>query len=61
MAGSILSTDLKEGQEVETLLGKKIKITLAGGAKVNGIAVKKADVKVSNGVIHQIAAVLNPA
>ena len=49
VAGSVLSGDLKEGQEVETLAGKKLKITLAGGAKVNGIKIKKADVKAANG------------
>ncbi len=60
VAGSVMSGDLKEGQEVETLAGKKLKITLAGGAKVNGIKIKKADVKAANGVIHSIDAVILP-
>ena len=54
VAGAVLSSDLKEGQVVETLGGKKVTITLAGGAKVNGIKIKKADVKAANGIIHAI-------
>ena len=46
--------------QVETVLGKKLKITLAGGAKVNGVKVKKVDIKVSNGVLHSIEGVLLP-
>ncbi len=45
-------------QEVTMLSGKKVKITLAGGAKVNGIAITKADIKATNGVIHAIKSVI---
>ena len=34
--------------------------SLAGGAKVNGIKIKKADVSATNGVIHVITGVLTP-
>jgi uncharacterized surface protein with fasciclin (FAS1) repeats len=55
-----MSTDLKEGQEVTTLNGQKLKISLAGGASVNGAKVTKADIKATNGIIHAINAVLVP-
>jgi len=58
VAGKYLSTDLTEGQELTTLSGKKLKISLAGGASVNGTAITKADIKVDNGVIHAVKAVL---
>ena len=56
--GAVLSTDLKEGMEVETLAGKKIKVSLAGGASISGAKVKKADVKAANGVIHAMKDVI---
>jgi uncharacterized surface protein with fasciclin (FAS1) repeats len=37
VAGAITSADLKEGQELTTLSGLKLKVSLAGGASVNGI------------------------
>ena len=60
IAGTVLSTDLSEGLEAETVLGQKVVISLKGGASVNGQKIKKADVKTSNGVIHAIGAVLIP-
>lgn len=60
ISGKVLSTDLKEGMEATTVNGQKLKFTLAGGAAVNGIKIKKANVNASNGVIHSIAAVLVP-
>ena len=42
------------------MLGKTLKISLAGGAKVNGVKVKKADINVANGVLHSIEGVLLP-
>ena len=58
--GSVMAEDLKEGQMVETLGGKKLKVTLAGGAKVNGVKVTKTNIKATNGVIHAVAGVLVP-
>ena len=55
-----MSTDLKEGAEVATVQGKTVKVTLAGGAKINGAKVKKADFPATNGVVHAIDAVLIP-
>lgn len=57
--GKVTSKDLSEGQEVETL-GKKVKVTLAGGAKVDGIKVVRADFPATNGVIHKMAEVILP-
>ena len=61
VAGTVLSGDLKDGQEVETIGGKKFKVTIAGGVpSVNGIKVTKKDIKVSNGIIHALSGVLVP-
>ena len=60
IAGQVMSTDLKEGMEAATVNGKPVKVTLAGGAKVNGAAVTAADIKTKNGVIHVIDAVILP-
>lgn len=56
--GAVTSDQLKEGMEVETLAGKKIKISLAGGASISGSKVKKADVKASNGIVHAVESVI---
>lgn len=58
VAGSVMSADLKEGQEVTMLSGKKFKVTLAGGAKINGATIKKVDIKATNGIIHAVTGVL---
>jgi uncharacterized surface protein with fasciclin (FAS1) repeats len=55
VAGKVTSADLSEGMEATTLGGGKLKFTLAGGAKVNGVKIKKADVSATNGVIHVIS------
>lgn len=60
IAGKVMSKDLTEGATPKTLNGKTVKVTLAGGAKINGIKVVKADFPATNGVIHRIAEVLLP-
>ena len=60
VAGKVMSSDLSEGLEAETVNGQKITITLDGGAKVNGANITKADIEAKNGVIHVIDAVLLP-
>ena len=47
-------------QELTTLGGGKLKVSLAGGASVNGIKVTKADIKTTNGVIHAVKSVIVP-
>ena len=73
--GATLSTDLKDGAEMETVEGEPIKVTLVPGVPatdnesarppsvaLNGkrASIVKPDQKASNGVIHQIDNVLIP-
>jgi len=56
------STLLENGQEVPTVNGGSLKITLVDGkVKVNNATVVQADVLVKNGVVHVIDSVLTPA
>lgn len=56
--GRVLSTQLTEGQTVTTLEGSTARITLAGGARINGARIVTPDVVTSNGVVHVIDGVL---
>ena len=59
--GNVMAADLKDGQEVTTIEGKKLKVSISGGTvTINGATVIKADVKSSNGVTHVIDKVLMP-
>ncbi|WP_242434640.1 fasciclin domain-containing protein [Hymenobacter amundsenii] len=59
--GSMMAADLTDGQELTTIEGKKLKVSVSGGTvTVNGASVLKADVKSSNGVTHVIDKVLLP-
>lgn len=55
-----MSTDLKEGMSAATVQGSSVTVSLAGGAKINGIKIRKADFPATNGVIHAIEGVLIP-
>jgi len=56
-----LSTDLSDGQEITTLNGAKVKITINNdGVFINNAKVTVADVVADNGVVHVIDAVLLP-
>lgn len=60
--GKVLSTDITDGMEVETLQGSKIKLTVKDGAvMVNDAKVVAVDIPATNGVIHVIDTVLMPA
>lgn len=62
IAGKVMSTDLKDGMEAETVNGGKVTITLKDKKVfVNGAEVVLADVATDNGVIHAINQVLMPA
>jgi transforming growth factor-beta-induced protein len=58
--GRILASDLEDGQIVTTAEGRPFRVTLSGGARVNGVNVIQTDVEATNGVIHIIDAVLIP-
>jgi transforming growth factor-beta-induced protein len=56
--GRILAADLTEGQTVTTVEGTTLRITLAGGARVNGARITATDIPATNGVVHLIDGVL---
>ncbi len=60
--GKVMSTDLSDGMEVETVNGATIMITVNddGTVQINDATVTTADIETSNGVIHVIDAVLIP-
>ena len=58
--GKVMSTDLSDGMEAETVNGAKVTITTANGAQVNGANVVMADVEASNGVVHVVDQVILP-
>ena len=56
-----MSSDLSDGQEITTLNGAKVKITInSEGVFVNDAKVTVADLVADNGVVHVINAVLLP-
>lgn len=62
--GKIMSADLQDGQEVETVPGERLTIKLGDSVEVEGVGssatVTQPDIEASNGVIHVIDAVLLP-
>jgi len=61
VAAEAKSTDLKNGEEIKTVEGKEVKVTLHGGhVKINKADVTTADVLATNGVVHIIDSVLVP-
>ena len=59
--GRVLSTDITDGMEVETLQGGKLKFTVKGDeVMVNGAKIVAVDIPASNGVIHVIDTVITP-
>ena len=60
VAGKVLSTDLQNGMEAETLGGQKIAIDLTDGVRINESSVTAADLEAGNGVVHVIDTVLVP-
>jgi len=60
--GKTVAKDLKNDEELTTLEGDKVKVSIAGhDVKVGAAAVVKADIMAIDGVIHEIDAVLVPA
>ena len=61
VSGAHLAADLKDGAELTTVQGEKLKVTVNGGkVTVGGANVTAADVAASNGVVHLIDKVLLP-
>jgi len=62
VSGKFLSSDLTNGENVTTLEGANLKVTLAGGkVMINDATVETPNVNASNGVVHIIDMVLIPA
>jgi uncharacterized surface protein with fasciclin (FAS1) repeats len=60
-SGEVLSTDLKNGEQITTLEGQSVNVTIDGtSVKVNDASVTQANVLATNGVVHIIDAVLLP-
>ena len=60
ISGEVMSGDLKDGQEANTVQGESVTIDLKNGVKINNASVAMADVKASNGVVHVIDQVILP-
>ena len=61
VAGTVKAADLKDGQELTTLQGEKIKVSIKDGkVYVGGAEVTNPDVAVNNGVVHITNKVLVP-
>ncbi|MCL3881882.1 fasciclin domain-containing protein [Marivita sp. GX14005] len=58
--GKVMSGDLSDGMEAETVQGSTVTIDLGDGVMVNDANVTTADIETSNGVIHVIDKVIMP-
>ena len=63
VAGDVKSSDLSDGQMVETVQGEKLEVKIGndGSVMVGDATVVMADVEASNGTVHVIDAVLVPS
>merc|ERR1712194_677514 len=64
-SGSVLSTDLSNGEKIKTLEGEDVTVTITKTSnsttvKINDATVTTANVKASNGVVHIIDKALVP-
>ncbi len=61
VSGKVMAADLQDGQEITTVQGGKLKVSIVNGkVMINGANVVAADVPASNGVIHVIDKVVLP-
>ena len=62
VSGNAMAADLEDGQELTTVQGGKLKVSIKGGKMmINDANVTMADVAASNGVVHVIDKVLMPS
>ena len=62
VGAAALSTDLSNGQQVPTLFGDNVLVTINNGiVSIDNATVIVADIEATNGVVHVIDAVLVPA
>ncbi len=62
VAGKAMSSDLSDGQMIETVFGKDVTVKItADGVYINDAMVTVADLEADNGVVHVIDAVLVPS
>lgn len=62
VAGKAMAADLEDGQELTTVQGGKLKVSIKGGkVMINGANVTSADVQASNGVVHVVDKVILPS
>lgn len=67
VSGKVMAADLSDGQEITTVQGAKLVVSISEGkvyltdAKGSKVMVEKADVNTSNGVVHVIGGVLLPS
>jgi uncharacterized surface protein with fasciclin (FAS1) repeats len=60
--GELTAADLKDGQELETVQGGKLPVSIEGDTvRVGEATVAMPDVEASNGVVHVIDSVMMPA
>jgi len=63
VSGKVMAADVvtMDGKSAKTVNGAEVKISTAGGVKLNGTAnVVKTDIECTNGVIHVLDAVILP-
>lgn len=61
VSGKTLAADLKDGQELTTVQGGKLKVSIKDGkVMINDAHVSSADVQASNGIVHVIDKVVMP-
>merc|ERR1712048_1539206 len=60
VAAKALSTDLSDGQSIDTVEGKAVTVHIGDGVKINDANVVTPDVLATNGVVHVVDGVLLP-
>ncbi len=59
--GKVMSSDVAKLSSAKTVQGQDVKISTAGGVRVNDAKVIQADIQATNGVIHVIDTVILPS